>query len=257
MRFIVVASRVLTYLKEMDLQSNSGYQIQQSDEQQADCPMNVGRNVLEELKAERNALDPSFLHCVRLLDKGVIITIVKLLNQSFRNIFVFILEIQALSSSSDSNQKQTEKIYVPLAEQRKYNLVGRLLGPKGLTLKRIQAETQTKMSILGRSSMKDKQKEEELRNSDDPTHQHLKDDLHILIEANPPSSSQKLAAGVAEVRKMLIPPVSIEMISLYKELHCFHRFLSNQDNQTLLLNMISREDNSSHHHQTQCEDTHR
>ena len=103
--------------------------------------------------------------------------------------------------------KQFEKIYVPLAEQRKYNLVGRLLGPKGLTLKRIQAETLTKMSILGRSSMKDRQKEEELRASDEPSHQHLKDDLHILIEANPPSSSQKLAAGVAEVRKMLIPPV--------------------------------------------------
>ena len=32
--------------------------------------MNVARNVLEELKAERNALDPSFIHCVRLLDSG-------------------------------------------------------------------------------------------------------------------------------------------------------------------------------------------
>ena len=32
--------------------------------------MNVARNILEELKAERNSLDPSFIHCIRLLDEG-------------------------------------------------------------------------------------------------------------------------------------------------------------------------------------------
>ena len=73
----------------------------------------------------------------------------------------------------------------------------------------MQAETQTKMSILGRSSMRDRKKEEELRNSDDPTHQHLKDDLHVLVQSEPPFSSSKLAAGVAEVKKMLIPLVSV------------------------------------------------
>lgn len=77
-----------------------------------------------------------------------------------------------------------------------------------MTLKRIQAETQNKMSILGRGSMKDKSKEEELRNSGDPSYEHLTDDLHILIEAHPPYSHVKVAAGVAEVKKMLIPLVS-------------------------------------------------
>ena len=87
--------------------------------------------------------------------------------------------------------------------------MGRLLGPKGLTLKRIQAETQTKMSILGRGSMRDKGKEEELRNGNDPAYLHLKENLHIVIEATGPHSVAKLAAGVAEVRKMLIPPVGV------------------------------------------------
>ena len=32
--------------------------------------MSVGRNILEELKAEKNALDPSFCHCIRLLEAG-------------------------------------------------------------------------------------------------------------------------------------------------------------------------------------------
>ncbi len=62
--------------REMDSNTSSGYTQQKSiqlrtDDQPNDCQMNVGRNVLEELKAERNALDPSFLHCVRLLDKGM------------------------------------------------------------------------------------------------------------------------------------------------------------------------------------------
>lgn len=82
------------------------------------------------------------------------------------------------------------------------------MGPKGITLKRIQGETQTKMSILGRGSMKDRVKEEQLRNGTDLLYAHLKDDLHVYIEAVPPFSNMKLAAGVSEIKKMIIPPVS-------------------------------------------------
>jgi len=78
-----------------------------------------------------------------------------------------------------------------------------------VTLKRIQAETQTKISILGRGSMRDKKKEEELANASEAGFEHLKDPLHVLIEAHPPYSNVKLAAAVAEVRKMLIPLVRL------------------------------------------------
>lgn len=114
-----------------------------------------------------------------------------------------------MSSAGDPSQPQSEKIFVSFDDQKKFNLIGRLLGPKGLTLKRIQAETNTKMSILGRGSIKDRNKEEELRNSGNPAYAHLREDLHVLIEATPPSSLQKIAAGVAEVHKMLIPPVRL------------------------------------------------
>lgn len=64
----------------MDMDGNVGYEQQpQTENQTTDCQMNVGRNVLEELKAERNALDPSFLHCVRLLDKGLLFFLLSLL----------------------------------------------------------------------------------------------------------------------------------------------------------------------------------
>ena len=39
-----------------------------------------------------------------------------------------------------------------------FNFVGKLLGPKGNTFKRLQQNTGTKMSILGRGSMRDKEK---------------------------------------------------------------------------------------------------
>jgi hypothetical protein len=41
---------------------------------------------------------------------------------------------------------------------RQFNFVGKLLGPKGNSLKRLQEETLTKMAILGRGSMRDKHK---------------------------------------------------------------------------------------------------
>ena len=36
--------------------------------------------------------------------------------------------------------------------------MGKLLGPKGNSMKRLQEETMTKMAVLGRGSMRDKQK---------------------------------------------------------------------------------------------------
>lgn len=89
-----------------------------------------------------------------------------------------------------------------------HNVIGRLLGPKGITFKRIQAECHTKMSILGRGSIKDRQREEEMRNSNEPLYAHLKEELHVHVEAAPPYANLKLAAGVAEIQKMIIPPVS-------------------------------------------------
>ncbi|KAJ8869225.1 hypothetical protein PR048_030797 [Dryococelus australis] len=39
-----------------------------------------------------------------------------------------------------------------------FNFVGKLLGPKGNSLKRLQEDTMTKMAILGKGSMRDKHK---------------------------------------------------------------------------------------------------
>ncbi|KAL1443718.1 hypothetical protein MTO96_030205, partial [Rhipicephalus appendiculatus] len=42
------------------------------------------------------------------------------------------------------------RVQVPVKDHPNFNFVGKLLGPKGNSLKRLQEETQTKMAILGR-----------------------------------------------------------------------------------------------------------
>jgi KH domain-containing RNA-binding signal transduction-associated protein 3 len=112
-----------------------------------------------------------------------------------------------------------------------FNFVGKLLGPKGNSMKRLQEETMCKMAVLGRGSMKDRQKvinifctflsflkeivyfdyfksqEEECRASLDPKYAHLSDDLHVEITAiAPPAEAYaRIAFALAEVRKYLIP----------------------------------------------------
>lgn len=45
--------------------------------------------------------------------------------------------------------KVSVKILVPVKEHPRFNFVGKLLGPKGNTLKRLQEDTMCKMAILG------------------------------------------------------------------------------------------------------------
>lgn len=99
------------------------------------------------------------------------------------------------------------KVHIPVKDHPNFNFVGKLLGPKGNSLKQLQEVTQTKMAILGRGSMRDKQKEEELRSQDDPKYNHLKEDLHVEITAfAPPAEAyQRIAMALTEVKRFLVP----------------------------------------------------
>ncbi|GBP73708.1 KH domain-containing, RNA-binding, signal transduction-associated protein 2 [Eumeta japonica] len=103
--------------------------------------------------------------------------------------------------------KVVAKVLVPIKEHPKFNFVGKLLGPKGNTLKQLQEDTMCKMAVLGRGSMRDRQKEEEFRSSLDPKYAHLSDELHVEISAlGPPAEAHaRMAYALAEIRKYLIP----------------------------------------------------
>ncbi|XP_030375618.1 KH domain-containing, RNA-binding, signal transduction-associated protein 2 [Scaptodrosophila lebanonensis] len=101
----------------------------------------------------------------------------------------------------------SQRVLVPIREHPKFNFVGKLLGPKGNSLRRLQEETLCKMTVLGRNSMRDRVKEEELRSSKDPKYAHLNSDLHVEIStiAPPAEAYARIAYAMAELRKYLIP----------------------------------------------------
>ncbi|GAB0091101.1 uncharacterized protein DMENIID0001_059070 [Sergentomyia squamirostris] len=74
-------------------------------------------------------------------------------------------------------------------------------------MKRLQEDTMCKMAVLGRGSMKDRKKEEELRLSGDPRYSHLSEDLHVEIStfAAPAEAHARIAYALAEVRRFLVP----------------------------------------------------
>ncbi|WOK95425.1 KH domain-containing protein [Canna indica] len=80
--------------------------------------------------------------------------------------------------------KKTIRVDIPIEKYPTYNFVGRLLGPRGNSLKRVEGSTECRILIRGRGSIKDPTKEEMMRGK--PGYEHLNEPLHILIEAELP-----------------------------------------------------------------------
>lgn len=108
---------------------------------------------------------------------------------------------------SEKPIRVAQKVLFPIKEYPKFNFVGKILGPKGNTLRQLQEETFCKMVVMGRNSMRDHAKEEELRNSGNPKYAHLSRDLHVEIStvAPPSEAYHRLAYALAEIRKFMIP----------------------------------------------------
>ncbi|XP_013407264.1 KH domain-containing, RNA-binding, signal transduction-associated protein 3 [Lingula anatina] len=161
----------------------------------------IDNDLLEVLKLERESIgDTTFPNAARLLDKEI--------EQVSRGKLSDFLDV-----TSDSKKcKLNSKVYIPHKEFPKFNFVGKLLGPKGLSLKRLQEDTGTKMSILGKGSMRDKNKEEECR-KEGGKYAHLNEELHVLVEvfAPPAEAYSRLSHAMAELRKYLTPEYNDEI----------------------------------------------
>merc|ERR1712189_19175 len=101
-----------------------------------------------------------------------------------------------------------EKVFIPVEQHPGYNFVGSILGPSGSILKELTKATKSKIAILGKGSMKDKAKEEELMTSDEKEHAHLKEPLHVLIDIKAPRADAHLRMHIAlmEIYKFMTPP---------------------------------------------------
>lgn len=98
-------------------------------------------------------------------------------------------------------EKKTRKIYIPVKEFPGYNFIGLIIGPRGNTQKRMQNETNCRIAIRGRGSMK----EGVARN---PNSDYGEDDeLHVLVIGDTDEEVDKAAAMVEK----LIQPMDEEM----------------------------------------------
>lgn len=157
---------------------------------------------LPELLAEKDSLDPSFTHALRMVTQEI-----DKIQKGEENEDVYIDVVV------NKNMKLGQKVLIPVKQFPKFNFVGKLLGPRGNSLKRLQEDTLTKMSILGKGSMRDKAKEEELRKSGEAKYFHLNDDLHVLIEvfAPPAEAYARMGHALDEIKKFLIPDYNDEI----------------------------------------------
>lgn len=116
------------------------------------------------------------------------------------------------------------KLAVP-REPRDYNYIGRILGPRGISVRRLESESDCSIFIRGRGSLKvqpvvctfpkprlirkmlqDPEEERRLRGT--AQGQHLNEDLHVIIRAAAPNEQQcaeKLRAAAEKISQLLKP----------------------------------------------------
>ncbi|CAH8337002.1 unnamed protein product [Eruca vesicaria subsp. sativa] len=136
-------------------------------------------------------------------------------------------------SSSGLIVKRSIRVDVPVDKYPNYNFVGRLLGPRGNSLKRVEASSECRVLIRGRGSIKDPVKEEMMRGK--PGYEHLNEQLHILVEA-------ELPIEIVDARLMQAREILADLLTPVEETHDFYK--KQQLRELALLNGSLREEGS-------------
>jgi splicing factor 1 len=90
-------------------------------------------------------------------------------------------------------EKKMRKLFIPYRQFPDYNFIGLIIGPRGMTQKKMQAETNTRIAIRGRGSVK----EGAARN---PNHDYgEEDDLHVLVAGDREEDVEAAARMVAHL----------------------------------------------------------
>ncbi|PKA51147.1 KH domain-containing protein [Apostasia shenzhenica] len=140
--------------------------------------------------------------------------------------------------------KKIMRLEIPADTYPTFNFVGRILGPRGNSLKRVEASTGCRVYIRGKGSIKDPEKEEKLRGR--PGYEHLTEPLHILVEAELPANivDARLRHAQEILEELLKPVVSISpkipLSSSHDESHDYYK--RQQLRELAMLNSGLRED---------------
>ncbi|KAL9441917.1 hypothetical protein AB3S75_020424 [Citrus x aurantiifolia] len=141
--------------------------------------------------------------------------------------------LSSQSSSSGLIVKRTIRVDIPVEKYPNFNFVGRLLGPRGNSLKRVEASTECRVLIRGRGSIKDPAREEMMRGK--PGYEHLNEPLHILVEA-------ELPVEIVDARLMQAREILEDLLKPVDESHDFYK--KQQLRELAMLNGTLREEGS-------------
>jgi len=161
-------------------------------------------DILPQLISERDSIanNESLTHSSRLLEAEI----ERINNGDDKKLSIKKYdESDFIDTYSQKMPKVESVLKVPVDIYPQVNFVGRIIGPGGSTLKGIQEVTQTRISILGKGSQRDKKKAEELATSGDPKFLHMQLPLHIRISAVGPIDQAHHCVGraCAEIIKLL------------------------------------------------------
>lgn len=92
-------------------------------------------------------------------------------------------------------QRLHRKIYIPIKEYPSYNFIGLIIGPRGNTQKRMEKETNCKIAIRGKGSVKEGSRGKKMSADEN-------DDLHVLITGEREDDIDRAAK---EVESLLVP----------------------------------------------------
>ncbi|KAK4849925.1 hypothetical protein QYF36_002146 [Acer negundo] len=143
--------------------------------------------------------------------------------------------LSSQSSSSGLIVKRAIRVDIPIDKYPNYNFVGRLLGPRGNSLKRVEASTECRVLIRGRGSIKDPGRVMEDMMRGKPGYEHLNEPLHILVEA-------ELPVEIIDARLMQAREILEDLLKPVDETHDFYK--KQQLRELAMLNGTLREEGS-------------
>ncbi|KAG9377566.1 hypothetical protein A1F94_011969 [Pyrenophora tritici-repentis] len=113
--------------------------------------------------------------------------------------------------------KTQEKVYVPVNDYPEINFIGLLIGPRGNTLKKMETESQAKIAIRGKGSVK------EGKGRSDAAHtSNQEEDLHCLIMADTEEKVNKAKKLIHNVIETVSPLNSKLHMSILTIIGCLH-----------------------------------
>jgi hypothetical protein len=112
------------------------------------------------------------------------------------------------SSVLPSGERVLKRSKVMVPEHPNYNFIGRILGPRGISVRQLEASSGCGILIRGKGSVKNAEREERLRSRNTPGFEHLKEPLRVLITAEGDGEAEcdaKLDKCKRRIEKLLKP----------------------------------------------------